>query len=282
MARYQITLAYDGTNFSGFQRQARNKKSRTVQGSVEDALRHMGWQGGSILAAGRTDAGVHASGQVIAFDLDWGHGEDDLRAALNAHLPFDVAAQSVFQARPDFHPRYDALSRRYRYQIFCRPTRDPLRERYAWRVWPAIDLERLQSEAVHLPGVHDFSAFGTPPRSGGTTIRQVLEACWKAQKDDIGGNQITFEIAANAFLFRMVRRLVGFQVRIGQGKLDGDSVRQRLNPGSKELVRNLAPAYGLNLIEVVYPEPGYFEDRLHRKADEAENDAGEVFAGKRR
>jgi hypothetical protein len=71
-------------------------------------------------------------------------------------------------------------------------------------------------------------------------------------------------------------------VRIGQGKLDGDSVRQRLNPGSKELVRNLAPAYGLNLIEVVYPEPGYFEDRLHRKADEAENDAGEVFAGKRR
>ena len=260
MARYQITLAYDGTDYSGFQRQARNKKSRTVQGSVENALRQIGWQGVSILAAGRTDAGVHAAGQVIAFDLDWGHGEDDLRAALNANLPFDVAAQSVYQARPDFHPRYDALARRYRYQIFCRLARDPLQERYAWRIWPAVDLERLQAAVIDLTGVHDFTAFGTPPRPGGTTVRQVFEAFWKAQKDDFDGDRITFEITANAFLFRMVRKLVGFQVQIGQGELEIDSLRQCLISGSKELVKKIAPAHGLNLIEVVYPTAGSPED----------------------
>ena len=149
MARYQVILAYDGTEFVGFQRQAQGKKSRTVQAAIETALRQIGWQGRAILAAGRTDTGVHAAGQVVAFDLDWSHGEQALLAALNANLPPDVAAQAAFERRADFHPRYDALSRSYRYSIFCRPLRDPLRERYAWRVWPAPELERLQASAMN-------------------------------------------------------------------------------------------------------------------------------------
>ncbi len=247
MARYQVILAYDGTEFQGFQRQARSKNSRTVQAEVEAALHNVGWEGEKILAAGRTDAGVHAGGQVIAFDLDWSHQDEDLLAALNAHLPFDVAVTKVCQAEPEFHPRYDALARHYRYRIYCQPLRDPLRERYAWRIWPAVDMERIMTAAALLPGTHDFGAFGTPPRSGGSTVRQVMKAVWKAQADEV-----IFDILGDAFLYRMVRRLVAFQVDIGQGRLDVGSIADCLQTGKKELVKSLAPARGLNLVEVKY------------------------------
>ena len=251
MARYQIILAYDGTGFSGFQRQAQGKKSRTVQAVVEMALRQIGWHGTTILAAGRTDTGVHAAGQVIAFDLEWTHGEQALLAALNANLPPDVAAQVAYQRRADFHPRYAALRRSYRYRIYCQAVRDPLRERYAWRVWPAPDLERMQAAAKELLGTHDFAAFGSPPRSGGVTVRQVYVADWREQADEL-----IFEITANAFLFRMVRHLVGFQVSIGQGLLDVSAVCQCLQSGSREMAKVLAPAQGLSLVQVFYPDEG--------------------------
>lgn len=249
MARYQVILAYDGTEFLGFQRQAQGRKSRTVQAVIETALRRIGWQGASILAAGRTDTGVHAAGQVVAFDLDWSHGEQSLLAALNANLPPDVAAQAAFERRPDFHPRYDALARSYRYHILCGPLRDPLRERYAWRVWPAPELQRLQASAKELVGSHNFAAFGSPPRPGGATVRQVLQAGWRAQADEL-----IFEITANAFLFRMVRHLVGLQVSIGQGVLEAAVIGQCFQSGSRELAKVLAPAQGLSLVQVIYPE----------------------------
>jgi tRNA pseudouridine38-40 synthase len=247
MARYQVILVYDGTEFFGFQRQARE---RTVQGIVEDALRQIGWHGRTILAAGRTDTGVHASGQVIAFDLDWAHSTDDLRNGLNANLPADVAAHQVILGRPDFHPRYDAIARRYRYQIYCQSHRDPLRERYAWRVWPALRCEELQQAVRLLPGRHDFGAFGTPPRVGGTTERIVLEAGWQ-----VAGDQFTFEVVANAFLYRMVRRLVSVQVAIAQGKLPPEAMAIYLSERSDGLIQGLAPSQGLFLVEVMYP-PG--------------------------
>lgn len=251
MARYQAILAYDGTGFSGFQRQALSSQTRTVQGVVETALHSLGWQGRSILAAGRTDTGVHASGQVIALDLDWRHSPEALRAAMNANLPPDVAVESVKPAEPDFHPRYHALARRYRYRIFCRPVRDPLRERYAWRVWPPVELEPLQGSAAFLPGSHDFAAFGTPPRPGGTTVREVFQAGWEQN-----GADLAFEILANAFLYHMVRRLVSFQVAIGQGESQAHVMLTRLKGGSQALVQGLAPPQGLTLVEVIYPPQG--------------------------
>ncbi len=136
MARYQVILAYDGTDFAGSQRQA---KSRTVQGEFEKALQRLGWPGRSAMMAGRTDAGVHAAGQVAAFDFDWAHTPEELGRALNANLPADMAVHRVQAVPAEFHPRFDAASRRYRYRLFCRNSRDPLRERYAWRVWPAVD-----------------------------------------------------------------------------------------------------------------------------------------------
>jgi tRNA pseudouridine38-40 synthase len=248
MARYQVILAYDGAGFFGFQRQARGPKQRTVQAVVETALQQLGWQGNTILASGRTDTGVHASGQVIAFDLDWAHSPEALRSALNAHLPPDVAVQSARQAADDFHPRYAALARRYRYCLFCQPVRNPLRERYAWRVWPAVDLASMRQASLDLLGTHDFAAFGTPPRTGGSTLRTVTGADWISLPPD----ELAFEIVANAFLFRMVRRLVGFLVAVGQGMQPPEAVCECLESGSKALVKNLAPPHGLTLVEVIY------------------------------
>lgn len=248
MARYQVIIAYDGTLFEGYQRQRRKiQAARTVQAVVESALRQLGWQGDKILAAGRTDTGVHASGQVIAFDLDWKHTPETLLAALNANLPDDTAARSVKLTRADFHPRYHAVSRRYRYSIVCQPVRDPLQERYAWRVWPAMDLEVLQDLADQLLGTHDFRAFGAPPRGVGSTVRSVYLAVWRAQMD-----RLVFEIEANAFLYRMVRRVVYAQVMVAQGQLAPDAIITRVNGTQTEMVQGLAPPQGLMLAEVIY------------------------------
>jgi tRNA pseudouridine38-40 synthase len=245
VALYQVILAYDGTEFFGFQR---TPKARTVQGVVEVALQQLGWQERTILSAGRTDTGVHAAGQVIAFSLEWKATLRELQAALNANLPQDVSAVAVQEARPGFHPRYDAQARRYRYRIFCQEWRNPLRERYAWRVWPAVDPALIQASPESLPGVHDFAAFGAPPRSGGSTIRTVFQAGWQVEKDEL-----VFDILGDAFLYHMVRHLVGLQVRIGQGKLPPEILPNLLQGQEQSPVQSLAPPQGLTLVEVVYP-----------------------------
>jgi tRNA pseudouridine38-40 synthase len=247
MERYQVILAYDGTHFLGFQRQG---KGRTVQGVVETALRQLGWQERTILTAGRTDTGVHASGQVITFDLEWTHPTEALQRALNSLLPPDVSVCAAHSARADFHPCYDAISRRYHYHLYCQAVRNPLKERYAWRVWPAPQVELLNQAASMLLGTHDFAAFGTPPRTHGTTVRTVFQAGW--QED---GSDLVFEITANAFLYHMVRRLVYLQVMVGQGRLEPEAIPQSLQPqGKAPPVKGLAPAQGLRLVEVCYPE----------------------------
>jgi tRNA pseudouridine38-40 synthase len=258
MERYQVILAYDGSRFKGFQRQA---KVRSVQGVVEEALRRLSWGGISILAAGRTDTGAHATGQVIAFDLDWDHDPQDLQQALNNHLPSDVVVQEVKRVNPSFHPRYDASWRRYNYRIYCQLVRQPLLDPYAWRVWPAVDLNVLREAAHPLVGTHDFGAFGTPSHSAGNTVRRVLESDWKQEAP-----YLIYEIKAHAFLYHMVRRVVFMQVRIAQRKLDitdllyaldtasGDLHMKAMEQNSgKRLVHGLAPSQGLILAEVHYP-----------------------------
>ncbi len=267
MERYQVKLAYDGTHFLGFQRQG---KGRTVQGVVEAALRQLGWQERTILAAGRTDTGVHASGQVIAFDLEWDHPAEALLRALNARLPPDVSALETHPTGMDFHPCYDATSRRYRYQLYCQPERDPLKERYAWRVWPSPQIELLSQAASMLTGTHDFAAYGTPPRTHGTTVRTVFQAGWLED-----GSSRVFEITANAFLYHMVRRLVILQVMIGQGRLGMEIISRSFElKEKKSLVKGLAPAQGLTLVEVNYPEDGQSVRKIDKARLEIVNTQG--------
>lgn len=248
MARYKIILAYDGTEFSGSQRQA---EARTVQGVLETALRKVGWRDPSIMLAGRTDSGVHASGQVAAFDLSWKHSADDLRHALNAVLPDDAAVRNVSEIGADFHPRFDATWRSYSYKILCDSTRHPLKERFVWRVWPEPALDKLQRAADELVGIHDFAAFGRPTSPEGSTVREVSQAIWHVEDGDYC--RLTFEVKGNAFLYHMVRRMVNVQIAVGQGKLDPMVIAEALSrPESYPMFQGLAPPQGLILSNVLY------------------------------
>ena len=198
--RVRAVLAYDGTNYSGFQRQA---NAPTVQAALEEAIRDVTSEEPGVIGAGRTDAGVHAVGQVVAFDTAWvehdapsgsGRAErspGDLQRALNAVLPADIALRELQIAAPGFHPRYDARSRKYRYTVYSAPVRDPLSGRYSLHVKGAIDVEGMQQAASLLVGEHDFAAFGRPPH-GDSTVRHVLVAEW-------GGEPpwLQFDIEAN-------------------------------------------------------------------------------------
>lgn len=252
MARYQLILAYDGSNLEGSQRQAGGSSSsrpkRTAQGELENALRTLGWTGRSVLIAGRTDSGVHAEGQSVALDFEWPHGPEKLRAALNAALPSDLAVRAAREVSPDFQPRFDATSRRYRYRLFCDPVRDPVRERYAWRVWPAVNGEVLQSVSPIFLGTHDFAAFGSPMKRGGSTVRTVSLSAWTESQ-----GEWRYEVRADAFLYRMVRRLVFVQVMAAQGRLSAEQIQQAVAHQIK-LPSGLAPAHGLSLVEVTYAD----------------------------
>ena len=254
MARYQLTLAYDGTDFFRSQRQV-NK--RTVQGELEKALCKLGWTGRSVLMSGRTDAGVHAVDQVAAFDLEWSHSSEELVRALNATLPADIAIHQARVVHAKFHPRFDASFRRYRYRLFCQPLRHPIRERFAWRVWPAIRGDILAETAKLFLGTHDFSAFGSPTTPRGGTMRTVTKAEWSPSH--VAESEWHFEVQADAFLYRMVRRLVFVQVAVAQGKVSAEVVTcSLLGKHSAEqcsdIPAGLAPAHGLTLVEVTYPE----------------------------
>jgi tRNA pseudouridine38-40 synthase len=246
MARYQVILAYDGARFCGSQVQA---KSRTVQGELEKALRKLGWSGKSVLMAGRTDTGVHATGQVAAFDFEWAHSTEKLFRALNTYLPPDLVVRNLAPGLADFHPRFDAVSRQYRYRLFCESIRDPLREKFLWRVWPPLDGDALTRNADIFLGTHDFAAFGSPttPAPRGTTVRTVTKAEWKRMPD----GEWQFGVQADAFLYRMARRLVFVQVSVAQGKCSVEKVQHALSKQGT-LLAGLAPAHGLTLVEVTY------------------------------
>ena len=242
MALYKLILAYDGTDFSGFQRQG---KTRTVQLVVETVLRELGWQQPAMLFAGRTDAGVHACGQVATISLDWQHSSADLVNALNARLPDDVSVIEANVAQAEFHPRYDASSRTYHYHLYQLPVRQPLLERYAWRIWPELDPERLDRAASRFIGRHDFCAFGRAMKKGGSTTREVYTSQWMTTPEGW-----RYEDEANAFHSHMVRRMVFIQVQAASGA-DESEIETALREG-RPLKPGLAPAQGLFLVNVSY------------------------------
>jgi tRNA pseudouridine38-40 synthase len=244
--RYRATVEYDGTDFLGSQLQA---KGRTVQGEIEACLKCVTQTDIRIDSAGRTDAGVHALGQVIAFNLAWRHSLADLQRALNANLPQDIVISDLKTTDPAFHPRFSALSRTYHYRIINQPWPSALQRRYAYHVAQPLDLEAMNKASRFLIGSHDFASFGKPAQ-GSNTVRTVWEAGWSAPAE----GQLVFKITANAFLYRMVRNIVGTLVRAGLGWLAVEDILAIL--AAQDLTRSAppAPACGLCLVKVVYPE----------------------------
>lgn len=246
--RYRAALAYDGTDYEGFQRQADGH--RTVQSAVEQAIHTVTGQVVTVSGAGRTDSGVHAVGQVIAFDMTWQHGDEALLNALNANLPDDIALQDL-RPQPDFHPRFDALSRAYRYHVVQAMQPQPLLQRYAWRVYHPLNVDAMNEAAALLLGEHNFAAFGQPP-VGENTIRTVFVSRWSASRKPYGW-MLDYEIEANAFLYRMVRRIVGVLVDVGRAALTTADFVDILESADIARSKRMAPPQGLILEKVRYP-----------------------------
>ena len=242
--RYRGTIEYDGTDFLGYQIQA---VGRTVQGELEKSLAQVTGTAIRVDGAGRTDAGVHALGQVIAFNAIWRHTLTDLHRALNATLPHDIVVRDLKIAEDGFHPRFSALSRSYRYTIINQPWPSALQRRYAHHVREPLDVAAMRAASQYLLGSHDFASFGQPPQ-GEITVREVTQADWLVE-----GKRFIFDITANAFLYRMVRTIVGTLLQVGVGRLAPTEVEQIL--AAHDLTRSAAPApaHGLCLMRVVYP-----------------------------
>jgi tRNA pseudouridine38-40 synthase len=244
--RYKALIEYDGTDYFGFQRQRDDQP--TVQERLEKAVSLLASQPMTIIGAGRTDSGVHALGQVISFDLDWKHGVSALRAAMNANLPVDIAVLHVDQAAPDFHPRFDARRRAYEYHIYNAEIRSPIHRSRSWHVRRPLDVAEMERAAASLIGVQDFATFGRPPQ-GENSVRQVFAANWR-QRNEL----IIFFIEANAFLYRMVRSLVGSLKAVGEGRCTAEEFVSLLRAGDRRLARAVAPAHGLYLLKVAYDD----------------------------
>jgi tRNA pseudouridine38-40 synthase len=242
--RYRAIVEYDGTDFLGFQIQARG---RTVQGEIEKSLWQVTQTATRIAGAGRTDTGVHATGQVIAFNVSWKHALIDLQRALNATLPDDIVISDLKTVEPTFHPRFSALSRSYRYAVINQPWVSVLQRRYAYHIKTPLDVVAMSEAGQILIGTYDFASFGKSPQ-GENTIRQVTQAEWITL-----GNLLSFEITANAFLYRMVRTIVGTLVQVGLGQLAVSEIKNILD--ARDLMRSAppAPAHGLCLVRVTYP-----------------------------
>lgn len=252
--KVRARVSYDGTNFSGFQRQA---NARSVQDEIEQALTKICGAPITVTGAGRTDAGVHATGQVIAFELDWRHPLDALTRAINITLPDDVAVRDLEPCGERFHPRFSARSRVYEYTLVMSRDRIPTLRWYTWQLYGPLDVAQMNAAAAHLIGSHDFAAFGTPT-VGEVTRREVYRAVWQAVEHEIGYDgmlvprQMKFVIEANGFLYRMVRRVVATLVWVGQGKLTADDVADILQRRDANRVKSTAPAQGLCLVDVTY------------------------------
>ena len=270
-------VAYDGTDFHGFQYQV---GIPTIQGCLEDALSKISTYHTRILGSGRTDAGVHARGQVFAVHVEWRHDIASLQRALNASLPFSIVVSRLQIAPDEFHPRFSAVERSYRYYVTVDPSKIPLRspltDRFSSYEHRMLDVDLMNLAAQALLGVHDFATFGQPPQ-GENTVRHLISASWHPIRwnlPTIGSgslnqtavpdndytalmsqtNTLVFTVTANAFLRRMVRNLVGTLLSVGRGQLSVDDVYMALQAKDRSYSSPPAPACGLVLELVTYPE----------------------------
>jgi tRNA pseudouridine38-40 synthase len=249
-----LLVAYDGTDFRGYQRQVPQHEP-TVQGTLEAALARVGGAPIASAAAGRTDAGVHAHGQVVTFAPPATRplAPEIWQRALNAHLPESVVVRAACQVAEGVHARASALARTYRYRVLVAKLRDPFRERFAHRVREPLDLAAMRVACDELRGAHDFAAFGHSPWDvPGQPKRQTVRDLHQAEVMP-HGDEVWCDFTANAFLTGMVRRLMGVLLLVGAGKLTPTDVAAILAARRSEHPGPAAPACGLCFMQASYP-----------------------------
>jgi tRNA pseudouridine38-40 synthase len=238
-----LRLAYEGSQFRGW---ARNAGQRTVEGVLLDALGLVLGEAPKLSVAGRTDAGVHARGQVASFRVGDEVDLERLQRSVNGMLAPEVVVFEVRRAPEGFDARFSATAREYRYRIDTGPWPDPFDARFVWHRPGELSLARMREATRPLIGEHDFASFCRRPRSGGTTRR--LERLSVSRR----GERVEVIARANAFLHQMVRAVVGTLVRVGEGRLDPAEVAEILRARDRSRTPNMAPAHGLTLERVVY------------------------------
>lgn len=283
-----LTLAYDGTAYCGWQRQP---NGQSVQAIVERALSEFTGERIHVAASGRTDAGVHAVGQLVTFNTATGIPLEAFRWGLVSKLPEDIVIRDVVEQPYGFHARFDAVRKRYRYVIHSSRTPSPFLRNYAWWHRGPLDDAAMQSAADVLLGTHDFRGFETNWPNRSSSVRTVFEARWTRcrewepwgggqwSKPEAGRNfgplttdhgQLTkdfllFDITADGFLYNMVRALVGTLVHIGRGRWTADDMQRILHAGDRRLAGDTAPPQGLYLMDVqTVVEEQRIADRLLR------------------
>jgi tRNA pseudouridine38-40 synthase len=248
--RVALGVEYDGHDFFGWQSQP---GLVTVQGTLEDALGKIANEPIHIVCAGRTDTGVHATGQVVHFDTKAKRHLDAWVYGTNASLPSTMGIRWSRHVDYSFHARFKAVARRYRYVIYNHPVRPAiLNTRTSWYYYP-LDIERMQTAASYLIGEQDFSSFRSSKCNSHSSVRNITD--FKIQRH---GDYVVFEIEANAFLHHMVRNIAGTLMKIGAGFRDVNWMREVLQAKSRKVAAETAPPGGLYLITVRYPEPYIF------------------------
>ena len=245
MRTLKLVLEYDGFDYCGWQVQA---KVPTLQGVIEVALEKILGEHIRIHGAGRTDAKVHALGQVASFRCPSDIPATALQRALNSTLPRDVVVQEVQDVPANFHARFSALGKMYTYRILNRPIRAPLRLRYAWHIPQVLDLPAIALAALSLQGTHDFKSFQATGSEVKTTERTLLELTVSRE-----GDEIVMSCTANGFLRHMVRNMVGTLVEVGRGVRPPADVKRILDGCDRQLAGATAPPQGLCLVQVMYP-----------------------------
>lgn len=243
----RLTLAYDGSGFRGW---AKNAGERTVEGVLWEALSRVLGEDLKLSVAGRTDAGVHARGQVASFISDSRVDLEHLQRSINGMLAPEIVAHEVRRAPEAFNARFSATAREYRYRIDTAPWPDPFEARFVWHRPGDLDVTAMREAARPLLGEHDFASFCRRPQSGGTVRRLERLSITRV------GDRVEISARANAFLHQMVRALVGTLVAVGDGRLEPGSVREILEARDRSGTPQMAPAHGLTLERVIYGRRG--------------------------
>jgi tRNA pseudouridine38-40 synthase len=243
----RLLLEYDGTGYHGWQRQL---DLPTIQGVLEAAVAQLTQAEVSIIGSGRTDAGVHARGQVANFHTGSPIPLRAFHQGLNSLLPKDIAVLEASEAEPAFHARKSARAKTYEYRILNRHDRSPLYRHYGWWLAPRLDLAAMAAAATALTGEHDFTAFRASGSDNLNPVRRVLAAAWREEP----GGWLSFTIPATGFLRGMVRSLVGTMAEVGQGKAPPARLAELLASRARHLAGPTAPPQGLYLVEVFYGE----------------------------